>query len=66
MNKIGITTQARILTDGSRVYDVHVGNVVMHCVSLDDAYDLAEKIKAAIEEHALDGAILQWGCCHAD
>jgi len=41
----------KTLTDGSKVFDVKVGNEVWPAVTEDDASELAEKIRAAIEGH---------------
>lgn len=39
------------LTDGSRVFDVKVGNVKLQAVTRDDAFEFAEKIRAAVDDH---------------
>ena len=44
------------LSDGSMVYDVTLGGIVLHAVTEDDAYALADKIVAAIEAHSTDVA----------
>jgi hypothetical protein len=41
----------KALSDGSKVFDVRLGNEVWPAVTEDDANSLAEKIKDAIEDH---------------
>lgn len=41
----------RILSDGSQVHDIRLGNVILEAVTLKDADSLAEKLAAAIEAH---------------
>lgn len=39
------------LSDGSKVFDVKFGNVKLQAVSEDEASELAEKIRDAVEDH---------------
>lgn len=42
---------AEILTDGSKVYNVHFGDHKFAATSIIDAVELADKLAAAINEH---------------
>ena len=59
-HKIHIIAQR--LTDGSLVYDVHFNLLSLPAVTEKDAYALADKIAAAINDHSLDaaGVVLEW------
>lgn len=42
------------LSDKSTIYNVMIGNVILHAVTEDDAAELAGKIKNAVFDHAVD------------
>jgi hypothetical protein len=44
------------LTDGSKVYNVNVGNVELAAVTESDAMDLADKIVDAVNDHSVSTA----------
>lgn len=44
------------LSDGSFVHNVLIGDLVCHATSEDDAWELAEKIADAINEHTTETA----------
>ncbi len=39
------------LSDGSKVFDVKVGTTTFQAVTRDDAFQLAEKIREAVDDH---------------
>lgn len=50
-----IRIERRLLTDGSDVYDVVLGNLTrLHAVDAGNAYKLADKLAQVITEHATD------------
>jgi hypothetical protein len=51
------------LSDGSEVFDVFVGNERFEAITGDDAIELADKIRAAIEDHTNTTVdiIYEWG-----
>lgn len=51
-----ITVTRRILTDGSPVFDVRLGGIILAAVTEKDAFALADKIECAINAHTTDGA----------
>ena len=42
------------LSDGSKVYNVAIGNITLHAVTEKEAVLLAEKIEEAIDAHCTD------------
>ena len=42
------------LTDGSKVFNVRIGNLVLHAYTEEDAEDLASEIAEAITDHATE------------
>jgi hypothetical protein len=47
------------LSDASEVFDVEIGGQTVEAVTKDDAYELAQKISEAINEHSnTDSAVL--------
>ena len=55
---MNITVIRQILSDGSHVYNVHVGDLVLHAYTERDVWDLADKIGRAIDEHTCDFAVI--------
>lgn len=45
-----------ILSDGSKVFNIHIGDVKLHAVTEDDAGTLAENFAELIEDHTNDTA----------
>jgi hypothetical protein len=43
----------KTLSDGSQVFDVHLGNLVVAAVTQDDALSMADKIRDAIDDHSV-------------
>lgn len=48
---IKIRVIEEMLSDGSLVYNVRIGDLVLPAVSEQDSYDLADKIDSAIRAH---------------
>lgn len=46
----GVKVVHEVLSDGSKVFDVEIGNVIFHAKDESSAYDLVE----AIDEHIVD------------
>lgn len=55
MTELTLTLVEEKLTDGSRVYNVHLGpHVVFHAVSETDAADLLNGMVALLDKHTVD------------
>jgi len=48
------------LSDGSDAYDVKIGETILAAVTMDDAADLAAKIRDAIDAHTVSTAKVIW------
>jgi hypothetical protein len=49
-----------MLSDGSLVYNVHVGSAMFPAVSCNDAADMAQKFRDAINDHSTDEGNVVW------
>jgi hypothetical protein len=48
------------LSDGSEVFNVHLGNIRLPAIDEREARKLAEKIADAINEHTTQSADVEW------
>lgn len=58
-----LTIKSQKLTDGSRVYNVHISDsgaepLIVECRSEDDAHHFAEFVCTALRRYTNDGAII--------
>ena len=59
-NQVRIAISRHPLSDGSAVFNVTMGGVVLHAVSEDEASQLAEKMRDAIGAHTLEQATVSY------
>jgi len=49
-----ITIDSERLSDGSEVFDVRLGGVAFHCVTIADAIALADSLVDLVAKHTVD------------
>ena len=50
----------RVLSDGSKAYDVVFGEAVLPAVTMNDAAELAQKIQFAVHDHTNESVQVVW------